>query len=69
MLTGNDLQPAANVVDGGALAEEEEQHDADRDEGDYHRDRHQDRARSEWHIGDRREIVQSADAVLHQFTC
>lgn len=51
-LTGNDLHPAANVEDCSALAKEEEQHGADRDESDYHGDRYQYRARSEWHIGD-----------------
>ena len=63
------MHPAADVEDGGALAEEEEKHGADGDEGDYHRDRHQYRADAEWQVSDRREIVQAADALLNQFTC
>lgn len=68
-LTGNDLHPSAQEVDGGAAAEEEEQHRDDGQQGDDHGHGHEYRARPEWDVGDRRQIVQAAHALFHQLTC
>lgn len=60
------MHPGAQVEDGGALAEEEQEHRADGEQSDYDRDTDQDRASLERDVGDRRQVVQPADALVRE---
>lgn len=68
-LTGNNLHPTANVVNCCTLTEEEEYHGKNRQQSDYHSNSHENRTDSEWHIGNRWQVVQTTNALLDQFTC